>query len=115
MAHKDDSFKEYVEDELLREVDGISVRTLFGGHGIYRHGVCIGLIHSGMLYFKVDSVSQKDYEAEGSKPFMYTGHTGKTVALSFWEVPGIVADNPEAIYPWAIAAYEAALRAKKKK
>ncbi len=111
----DYSFKEYVEHELLAEVDGISVRRMFDGHGVYRHGIFIALINEGTLYFKVDEVTQKDYEREGSKPFVYTGHSGKPVALSFWEVPASVADNPQEIQSWAIAAYDAALRAKKKK
>jgi DNA transformation protein len=113
MVTKDDSFKEYVEHELLREIHGISIRRMFNGHGIYLHGMFIGLINNGVLYFKVDSGNKKAYEEEGSKPFVYRGHTGKSVELSFWEVPPVVMDNPTGIASWVTGAYEAALRSKK--
>ncbi len=114
MPSKDDSFCEYVGSELLREVEGISIRRMFDGHGVYLRGVFIGLINKGVLYFKVDHGNKKEYEDEGSKPFKYMGHAGKSVALSFWEVPAVLMDNPTEIVPWVNKSYEAAVRSKKK-
>lgn len=115
MAINDDSFKVYVESELLRDVEGISIRRMFDGYGVYVRGICIGLINKGTLYFKVDDGNKEEYEAQGSKPFIYQGHTGKTVALSFWEVPASVMDNPSEIVEWVRKAYDAAVRSKKKR
>jgi DNA transformation protein len=105
-------FAVYVRDEFLREVDGITIRRMFDGHGIYRHGVFVGLINQGIIYLKVDTVNQKDFEERGSKPFVYTGHTGKPVTLSFWELPAEIMDDSQEIVPWITGAYEAALRSK---
>ena len=35
---QDTAFKDYVVGEVLREIDGITARAMFGGWGIYRHG-----------------------------------------------------------------------------
>ncbi len=115
MKTRDDSFKVYVESELLREVDGIAIRRMFDGHGIYLRGIFIGLINGGTLYLKVDRENQKDYEDEGSKRFVYRSHTGKPTTLSFWEVPSCAMDDPAAIVPWVMGAYAAVMRSKKKK
>ena len=109
-----DDFAVYVRDEFLREVDGITVRRLFSGHGIYLHGVCVGLITGDVIYLKVDDVDEKEYKDRGSKPFVYTGHTGKEVALSFWKLPDEIMDDSQEIVSWISRAYEAALRSKKK-
>ena len=114
MSSKDD-FAKYVSDELLREVDGISIRRMFDGHGIYRYGIFVGLINHGIVYLKVDTGNQKKFEERGSKPFVYRSHSGKPTTLSFWELPPEIMDDAQEIVPWIIGAYEAALRSKKKK
>lgn len=115
MKSSGDSFVAYVESELLRDVEGIVIRRMFDGHGVYLRRIFIGLINKGTLYFKVDDGNKNDYMDEGSKPFMYKGHMGKPVALSFWEVPATLMDNPTEIVFWVSKAYDAALRSKKKK
>lgn len=111
----DTGYIQYLTDELLREVDGITVRRMFNGHGLYRHGIFIGLVHDGIIFLKVDDVDKDEYERRGSKQFVYTGHTGKDISLSFWEIPADVADDAQEIVPWVMRAYEAALRNKTKK
>ena len=74
------------------------------------------LISRQLVEFLYSSdLNQKDFENRGSKPFVYTGHKGKQVALSFWELPAEIMDDAQEIVPWIIGAYEAALRSKKKK
>lgn len=104
----------YVRDEFLREVDGITIRRLFSGHGIYQHGICVGLITGGIIYLKVDAADVNEYKERGSMPFTYTGHTGKRVSLSFWKLPDEIMDEQEEIGSWISRAYEAALRSKKR-
>jgi DNA transformation protein and related proteins len=115
MPSRDSGFATYIQDELLQNIDGVSLRRMFDGHGVYRHGVCIGLVHEGILYLKVDQQTKSLFEQEGSRPFTYIGRNRKKIALSFWSTPTSVADDPTDIVSWVIAAYEAALRAKKKK
>jgi DNA transformation protein len=108
-------FAAYVSDELLREVDGITIRRMFDGHGIYRYGIFVGLINGGVIYLKVDDGNQRDFEERGSKPFVYSNHNGKQTTLSFWELPEEIMDDPQEIVSWITGAYDAALRSKKKK
>lgn len=110
---KDESFIHYVVDEVLREVPGVTYRRMFDGWGIYRDGVFFCLVHDGQLYFKVDDQTKSEYKACGSKPFVYTGHDGKAITLTYWEVPASVVDDAIEIVPWVIAACKAALRSKK--
>ncbi|WP_017442443.1 TfoX/Sxy family protein [Rickettsia gravesii] len=46
-------FTEYVK-ELLEPYGSVAVRAMFGGYGIYKCGVTIGIIKSNELYFKSD-------------------------------------------------------------
>ncbi|MFV9930086.1 MAG: TfoX/Sxy family protein [Rickettsia endosymbiont of Haemaphysalis japonica] len=46
-------FTEYVK-ELLEPYGSVAVRAMFGGYGIYKGGVMIGIIKSNELYFKSD-------------------------------------------------------------
>ncbi len=66
---------------------------MFGGYGIYKCGIIIGIIVQNELYFKVDKESVKHYEDTGSKPFIYNSK-GKKVRMSYWQVPlEIMADE----------------------
>ena len=35
-------FAQYVTEDLLREIDGISAKAMFGGYGLYKNGVIFG-------------------------------------------------------------------------
>lgn len=97
--------------DLFARFGPISIRSMFGGQGIYADGVMIGLVAYGELYFKVDALSKPTFEAESSRPFVYEG-AGKRVEMSYWRVPDSAVDDPEAIVTWARMALEAARRAK---
>jgi len=47
------------------------------------------------------------------KPFTYTGK-GKPVAMSYWELPEALYDDPDSFSEWAGKAFEVALKAKRK-
>jgi len=111
---KDDSFHEYVMNELFAGIDGITSRPMFGGFGIYQNGEFFALIDSGQLYFKVDEINQRDYEKYGSKPFVYTGHKGKQVTLSYWELPTDVMDNHNLLRNYIEKSVAIAKKSKKK-
>ena len=97
---RDDSFHEYIMNEVLAEIDGISSRPMFGGFGIYKDSVFFALIGDGELYFKVGDGNQADYKKHGSKPFVYTGHKGKDVTLSYWLLPEEIMENKNELIRW---------------
>lgn len=101
--------------DLLGALGGVSARKMFGGYGLYRHGVMFALVHEEVLYLKVDGVTRGDFAAAGTEPFTYEHASGKTVEMPYWEAPSELFDDPEAMVGWARRAFEAALRAKQPK
>lgn len=97
-------------DVLGEALGSVAARSMFGGWGLYREGRMFGLIAGDTLYLKVDDKNRALFEAEGLGPFVYDGKN-KPVSMSYFEVPPEALDDPSAMRPWALSAYEAALRA----
>lgn len=84
---------------------------MFGGAGIYHDGAFFGLVADDTLYFKVDDRSRQDYTDAGMGPFKPFG----TYAMSYYEVPADVLEDPDELGLWAKKAFEAAVKKIKKK
>lgn len=84
---------------------------MFGGYGVYRDDLMFALVADDVLYLKADKRSVEGFESKGLGRFEYE-KKGKTVALSYYEAPEEIYDNPEDAKLWARRAYDAALRAK---
>jgi hypothetical protein len=54
---------EFVEHvlELLAPLGNVSARRMFGGYGIYRDGLMLGLVASDVLYLKADTENRGEY------------------------------------------------------
>lgn len=102
-------FVEFLADH-AHGFDGLGFRRMFGGHGIYRHGLMIALVADDTLYLKVDEQARPAFEAEGLGPFVYQGK-GKPVAMSYWRCPERCLDDPVEMRRWLEQAHAAALRA----
>ena len=100
-------------EELFSGFGPVTIRNMFGGSGIYNDGLMFGLVADDTLYLKADETNRADFEAEGMKPFTYSGK-GKLVSLSYWELPEALYDDPDAFAEWARKAYEVAISAKRK-
>lgn len=96
-------FVEYVLDR-LSSFGRMRARAMFGGHGIYKDDLIIGIIVDGELYFKVSPETRLDYEAYGSRPFSYE-KDGKTVAMSYFLVPEEVMEDDELLREFVMKAY----------
>ena len=68
----------------------------------------------GELYLKVDSETVDRFRDLGSRPFVYAGADGKTMAMSYWLMPESALDDPEEAAQLAALGLAAALRAKAK-
>ncbi|MEK7185746.1 MAG: TfoX/Sxy family protein [Patescibacteria group bacterium] len=109
----DSSFREFVFDEVFREIPGITSRAMFGGWGIYKDGIFFSLIADGALYFKVDESNKKDYEDLGSEPFVYTAK-GKSMTMSYWNLPEEIMNDREKLIEWIDKSVAVAINSKKK-
>lgn len=96
--------------ELLEPLGGVEIRRMFGGAGLFRHGLMFGLISDERLYLKVDEMTRADFEARGAGPFTYGRRDGERTITSYCELPEEFYDEPEEARRWAEKAIEAALR-----
>lgn len=106
-------YLDYLHD-LFSASAPVTTRAMFGGHGVYRDGVIIGIVIDEAIYLKVDGETRAAFEAAGSEPFVYEAK-GKRVPMSYWTVPEEALDSPQEFRPWAQRAWEAALRKPKPK
>ena len=101
---KSSGFFEYVKNDVLREIPGITSRPMFGGISFYKDGVIFGMIapmgDEEKLFFKVGESNIKDYEERGMKPFSYQAKNGKTVAMAYYEVAEEILENQEQVREW---------------
>lgn len=100
--------------ELFEPFGSIESRKMFGGHGIYHDGLMFGLVADDELYLKSDSVSEPLFREEGLDQFEYDKN-GKVVSMSYFRAPESVYDDSGLAREWATRAFDAALRARKKK
>jgi DNA transformation protein len=107
------AYKAFVQD-VLSEFGPISIRNMFGGAGIYADGVMFAILVDDTLYLKTDALSAPDFAAEGKGPFTYRAKGRAPVAMSYWEVPERLLDDPEELVAWARRAHAVALAAKSK-
>lgn len=103
-------FADYLP-ELFEEFGAITLRRMFGGHGVYHQGLMFGLVADDTLYLKADAQSTPAFEREGLEPFTYTDRNGRSATLSYRRAPDGIYDDRELAAAWARRAWEAALRA----
>ncbi|MFV9848055.1 MAG: TfoX/Sxy family protein [Rickettsia aeschlimannii] len=78
---------------MLEPYGSVAVCVMFGGYGIYKGGVMIGIIKSNQLYFKLDLSTYEYFQSFGSESFVYQSK-GKLVTLSYRKVlPEIMEDQ----------------------
>jgi DNA transformation protein len=102
-----EGFKEFVRD-LFAEFGPVAIRNMFGGAGVYADGVMFAILADDALFLKTDAVSALAYASEGMTPFKYTPRGKEPVAMSYWEVPPRLLEQPEEFAVWARQAHRIA-------
>ena len=99
---------DYLIDQLapLGDVRG---RRMFSGDGVYLNGAIVGIIVDETLYLKVDAGNRATFEKEAMEPFTYESR-GRRIALSYWEAPASVIEEPEQLQQWVREAARVARR-----
>jgi DNA transformation protein len=109
---KDDSFKDFVLDQ-LHGLPGLTIRPMFGGHGLYKSGRFFGIVHKGQLFFRVSPKTLNDYVSRGSGPFepLPDRPGAKTQTMnSYYQVPAEILENGLDLTQWASKSAEFAPR-----
>ena len=97
---KDDSFKDFVLDQ-LEGLDDLEARRMFGGHGLYQDETFFGIIHKGRLYFKIDDATVGEYRELKMKPFQ---PNAKQTLKSYYQVPVDIIEDADRLCQWAAKA-----------
>ena len=95
---------------LFEPFGAVSVRRMFGGHGVYADDLCFAIETRGDVYLKVDSDNEALFVAAGSSPFTYE-MKGKPKQKAYWRLVETAYDEPEELTRWARVGLEAARRA----
>ena len=98
--------------ELFETFGPVSIRAMFGGHGIYRDGLMFGLVAGDALYLKADDRNRGMFESCGLPRFEYAKQ-GKTITVSYYLAPGEALEDPRTLAEWSRSAFEAALRGRR--
>jgi len=103
---KDDSFKDFVLDQ-LGALPEVRAKAMFGAHGLYQADRFFGILDEGRLFFKVSEASRAAYVERGMGPFTYESR-GRTLTMSYYEVPPEVLENAPELVDWARRAIQVA-------
>ncbi len=103
-----DEYLSYVLEQ-LEGAGAVRSRRMFGGVGLYLHGMFFALIADDVLYFKVDDSNRSDYEEAGMGPFR--PFADKPTVMKYYEVPVEILEDREKLREWA----DKALRVAEKK
>jgi DNA transformation protein len=87
---------------------------MFSGAGLYADGVMFAILVDDTLYLKADELFARAFAAEGKGPFTYRRKGRAPVAMSYWEVPERLLDDPEELVAWARRAHAVAVAANSK-
>jgi DNA transformation protein len=97
-------------EELFVPFAAVSVKRMFGGHGVYADGVFFALEIAGEIYLKADRHSTPAFQKAGSRPFTYQGKD-RPITVSYWSLPEEALEDDDALIRWTKLAVEAAMRA----
>jgi DNA transformation protein len=117
---RDNSFKDYIVEDVLGHIPGITSKAMFSGHGIYLDGVIVGLIIDGTFYLKADAEARERYEKEGCEPFAYEREPkgkarAKVVTMSYMSVPEETMEDREKMEERIYESFEISKKAKNRK
>ena len=107
------SFKDFVRD-LLLDFGPVTIRNMFSGAGVYADGVMFALLANDTFYLKADETSVHGFAGEGMQPFTYRPEGRDPIAMSYWEVPPRLLEEPQELVSWAREAHRIACTTKSK-
>ena len=83
----------------LSAIEGITMKKMFGGHGVFHDDKMFGMVDSkGNYLLKVDETNKADFELKGSV---------KHSRMPYYEIPTEIFDNQDDLVNWARKAINA--------
>ena len=104
-----ESYKEYIADQLSL-VEGVEMKKMFGGIGIFKEGKMFGMIGGDVFRLKADETNEPDFLAHGMKPYQ---NDKKKKGMPYWEVSAEVLEDKNELKNWAEKSFQIAINTKK--
>jgi DNA transformation protein and related proteins len=98
-------------EDMFAALGEVTIRRMFGGKGVYHHGLILAVEFHGEMLLKADAITGPEFEAAGARRWAYEGKAGKQVLMPYWSIPDDAYDDPEEMGRWVRLAYQAAVRA----
>ena len=84
--------------EKLSVIGGISIKKMFGGHGVFHDGKMFGIVDSkGNYFFKVDDSNESQYVKNGAV---------KHGKMPYFSIPQEIFVNQDKLIVWAQKSIE---------
>jgi DNA transformation protein and related proteins len=93
-----EEFKDFVMGQ-LEGMEGVTVKKMFGGGGIFHDGKMFALLHEAQMFLKVDDSNKGKFKEAGTGPFK--PHPNKPMKMPYYEVPPEVLEDQEKLKEWA--------------
>jgi DNA transformation protein len=94
--------------EQLAPLGCVTLRRMFGKHGVFCDGVMLGMVRDNTLYFRVDDSNRAFFREAAAFPPLNYEKKGELIDLAFWQAPERLLDEPDELVAWARAALAAA-------
>jgi DNA transformation protein len=95
--------------EVFEPMGRVTLKRMFGGHGLFLDGRMFALVAKDTLYLKSDAENVEHFDERQLPPFSYT-RAGTLTPTSYRQAPEEVFEDREAAALWGGRAFEAALR-----
>jgi DNA transformation protein len=105
------SFNDYVIDQMSL-AGKISIKSMFGGYGVYCSNLIVGIIVNDILFLKVGESNKDDYLQRGMPPFTYLRKGAKAASMSYYQVPEEILENKEDLLEWTRKSFIESKKAK---
>ena len=96
--HPDSGFIEFLCDQLANLPEMVTVKPMFGGHGLYLDTRFFAIVGYGRVYFKTNYRTRPKYEAHGMDVFK---PSEKQVLKHYLEVPVDILEDADTLCQWA--------------
>jgi DNA transformation protein and related proteins len=97
--------------EVFEPFGRITLRRMFGGHGIYLEGLIIALEFDGVLFLKTDGINRRLFEGRGSRCFTYMKLGNETPLPNYWSLPASAFDDEDELRELTRSSLQASERA----
>ena len=92
----------YAEElaDLMSGAGKITQKKMFGALGFYHGADIVACLCDDGFYLKAKGALADELRAMDCKPFVYSGKSGKKVAMPYWTAPQTCLDDADEMVKW---------------